>query len=158
MIKENSLSLLRIRLFQSICSQTEAGQPAHSNFSPFRLWLGWAKSLNFIGRIYTSRRLRRPDALNVWPGLLEAWLVLTSVKYHGNLYILIPLNQRLALTRLRATGPWLLSASRFYTRRLKRLRRLIHLLSASIGSVYLQTFQARSWGLRRGVLTDTNIS
>ena len=41
-----------------------------------------------------------------WPGLLEAWLVLTSVKYHGNLYILIPLNQRLALTRLRATGPW----------------------------------------------------
>ena len=40
------------------------------------------------------------------PGLLETWLVLTSVKYHGNLYILIPLNQRLALTRLRATGPW----------------------------------------------------
>ena len=39
------------------------------------------------------------------PGLLEAWLVLTSVKYHGNLYILIPLNQRLVLTRLRATGP-----------------------------------------------------
>ena len=39
------------------------------------------------------------------PGLLEAWLVLTSVKYHGNLYILIPFNQRLALTRLRATGP-----------------------------------------------------
>ena len=38
------------------------------------------------------------------PGLLKAWLVLTSVKYHGNLYILIPLNQRLALTRLRATG------------------------------------------------------
>ena len=37
--------------------------------------------------------------------MLEAWLVLTSVKYHGNLYILIPLNQRLALTRLRATGP-----------------------------------------------------
>ena len=45
-----------------------------------------------------------------WPGLLEAWLVLTSVKYHGNLYILIPLNQRLALTRLRATGPLLLSS------------------------------------------------
>ena len=32
------------------------------------------------------------------PGLLEACLVLTGVKYHGNLYILIPLNQRLALT------------------------------------------------------------
>ena len=44
--------------------------------------------------------------LTRWPGLLEAWLVLTSVKYHGNLYILIPLNQRLALTRLQATGPW----------------------------------------------------
>ena len=41
------------------------------------------------------------------PGLLKAWLVLTSVKYHGNLYILILLilNQQLALTRLRATGP-----------------------------------------------------
>ena len=43
--------------------------------------------------------------LQSWPGLLEAWLVLTSVKYHGNLYILVPLNQRLAPTRLRATGP-----------------------------------------------------
>ena len=49
----------------------------------------------------------QPKQLNLVPrpGLLEAWLVLTSVKYHGNLYILIPLNQRLALTRLRATGP-----------------------------------------------------
>ena len=46
-----------------------------------------------IGRSYTRRRLRRPDALNVA----------------------------------------LLSASRFYTRRPKCLRRLIHLLSASIG-------------------------
>ena len=46
------------------------------------------------------------DGVTTWPGLLEAWLALTSVKYHGNLYILIPLNQRLALTRLRATGPW----------------------------------------------------
>ena len=44
------------------------------------------------------------ETINIRPGLLEAWLVLTSVKYHGNLYILIPLNQRLALTRLRATG------------------------------------------------------
>ena len=43
--------------------------------------------------------------LPIRPGLLEAWLVLTSDKYHGNIYILIPLNQRLALTRLRATGP-----------------------------------------------------
>ena len=43
-----------------------------------------------IGRSYTRRRLRRPDALNV--GLLSASL----------------------------------SASRFYTRRLKGLRRLIH--------------------------------
>ena len=43
--------------------------------------------------------------LPIRPRLLEAWLVLTSVKYHGNLYILIPLNQRLALNRLQATGP-----------------------------------------------------
>ena len=42
-------------------------------------------------------------------GLLEAWFELTSVKYYGNLYNLIPLNQRLALTRLRATGPWSLT-------------------------------------------------
>ena len=56
-------------------------------------WLNWQKTDNI--------------AINwlIRPGLLEAWLVLTSVKYHGNLYILIPLNQRLALTRLRATGP-----------------------------------------------------
>ena len=45
--------------------------------------------------------------LPLFPGLLEAWLVLTSIKYHGNLYILIPLNQWLALNRLRATGPGL---------------------------------------------------
>ena len=48
---------------------------------------------------------RTPVDLPIRPGLLEAWLVLTSVKYHGNLYNLIPLNQRLTLTRLRATGP-----------------------------------------------------
>ena len=34
-----------------------------------------------------------------------------------------------------ALNVWLLSASRFYTRRLKLLRRLIHLLSASIGRI-----------------------
>ena len=43
-----------------------------------------------------------------WPGLLEAWLALTSVKCHGNLlgFNTSPLNQRIALTRLRTTGPW----------------------------------------------------
>ena len=51
-------------------------------------------------------RISFKEFLKVRPGLLKAWLVLTSVKYHGNLHILIPLNQRLALTRLRATGPW----------------------------------------------------
>ena len=55
-------------------------------------------------------------------------------------------------------GGWGVGGRVFYTRRLKRLRRLIHLLSASIGSTSLQTFPARSCGLRRGVLTDTNIS
>ena len=49
--------------------------------------------------------LIQSDYVIAWGRLLEAWLVLTSVKYHGNLYILIPLNQQLALTRLRATGP-----------------------------------------------------
>ena len=39
------------------------------------------------------------------PGLLEAWLVLTSVSYHRNVLVSIPLNQWLALTILRATGP-----------------------------------------------------
>ena len=53
-------------------------------------------------------RISFKEFLKVRPGLLKAWLVLTSVKYHGNLHILIPLNQRLALTRLRATGPRLL--------------------------------------------------
>ena len=61
------------------------------------------------------RGIRRRTVSEDWeristrPGLLEAWLVLTSVKYHGNLYILIPPNQRLALSRLRATGPSTLS-------------------------------------------------
>ena len=40
---------------------------------------------------------------------------------------------RRLLRRSDALNGWLLSASRFYTRRLKRLRRLIHLLSTSIG-------------------------
>ena len=71
---------------------------------------------NFLDRSINRSivAFQRTQAINFsasWPGLLEAWLVLTSVKYHGNLYILIPLNQRLALTRLRATGPWLSSPS-----------------------------------------------
>ena len=60
------------------------------------------------------------------PGLLEARLVLTSVKYHGNLHILIPLNQRLALTRLRATSlrlvRWLACLSRSQLNSLHPLR------------------------------------
>ena len=39
--------------------------------------------------------------------LLEAWLALTSVKYHENLLILMLLNQWLAPTMLRTTWPWL---------------------------------------------------
>ena len=35
--------------------------------------------------------------LSIWGRLLEAWLALTGVKYHGNLYVLVPLNQRLGL-------------------------------------------------------------
>ena len=55
---------------------------------------------------YCPGVVNRKKSVAIRPGLLEAWLVLTSVKYHGNLYNLIPLNQWLALTRLRATGPW----------------------------------------------------
>ena len=41
--------------------------------------------------------------------LLNQWLALTSVKYHDNLLILMLLNQWLALTMLRTTGPCLVS-------------------------------------------------
>ena len=37
--------------------------------------------------------------------LLETWLVLTSIKYHDNLLVLILLNRWLVLTMLRSTGP-----------------------------------------------------
>ena len=43
--------------------------------------------------------------LQTWAELLEAWLALTSVKYHDNLLVLMLFNQWLALTMLRATGP-----------------------------------------------------
>ena len=65
--------------------------------------LSWHPKAKVVKSAYTSFI---SDTVRYWPGLLEAWLVLTSVKYHGNLYILSPLNQWLALTRLRATSPW----------------------------------------------------
>ena len=43
--------------------------------------------------------------------LFEAWLALTSVKYHDNLLILILINQWLALTMLRTTGPRCISGN-----------------------------------------------
>lgn len=46
--------------------------------------------------------------------MLEAWLALTNVDYHRNLQVLIPLNQWLALTILRATGPSLLAMKIWY--------------------------------------------
>ena len=46
---------------------------------------------------------------STWAYLLESWLALTSVKYHDNLLILMLLNQWLALTMLRTTGPCFLS-------------------------------------------------
>ena len=42
--------------------------------------------------------------LLAWPGLLEAWLALTSVKYHGNLKVLIPLNQTVSTNLASSTG------------------------------------------------------
>ena len=47
-----------------------------------------------------------------WAELLEAWLALTSVKYHDNLLILMLLNQWLAPTMLRATGHWKLNRNK----------------------------------------------
>ena len=44
-----------------------------------------------------------------WPEFLEDWLALTSVNYHRNVWVSILLNKCLALTMLRATGPWLLN-------------------------------------------------
>ena len=72
----------------------------------------WGNSpVNDIGTLrmksecsYMSLRLAG-QMLFFRPGLLEACLTQTSVKYHGNLKVLIPLNQRLALTRHRTTGP-----------------------------------------------------
>ena len=52
--------------------------------------------------------LTGPRTISNRPGLFETWLTLTNVKYHGNLKVLINLKQRLALTRVRATGPRML--------------------------------------------------
>ena len=40
------------------------------------------------------------------PELLEAWLVLASVSYHGNVQVSILVNQWLVLVMPRATGSW----------------------------------------------------
>ena len=50
----------------------------------------------------------RPEGQEFEPRaeLLEAWLALTSIRYHDNILILMLLNQWLALTMLRTTGPW----------------------------------------------------
>ena len=44
-----------------------------------------------------------------WAELLEACLVLTSIKYHDNLLILVLLNQWLVLTMLQTTGPCMIA-------------------------------------------------
>ena len=44
-------------------------------------------------------------AILFWPELLEAWLTLTSVNYHRKVQVSIPLDQWLAITMLRPTGP-----------------------------------------------------
>ena len=51
----------------------------------------------------------RLSAVANWPELLEAWLALTNFNYHGNVWVSIPLNQWLALSMLRPTGPWTLA-------------------------------------------------
>ena len=62
-------------------------------------------SVSSFGASGTLMIALRALLLLLRPGLLEAWLALTSVKYHGNLQVLTPLKQRLALTRFRTTGP-----------------------------------------------------
>ena len=61
------------------------------------------KGTEFIFSFYIT-------ALSVRAELLEAWLALTSVKYHDNILILMPLNHWLVLTMLQTTGPWLVMA------------------------------------------------
>ena len=43
--------------------------------------------------------------VSIWPELLEAQLMFTSVNYHRIVQVSMPLNQRLVLTMLRAAGP-----------------------------------------------------
>ena len=97
-------------LFTLDCEETTSEE---NNATTTQVKTGWHHPL--VSWLYRNKcgspsmwyTLTLLSTFHIWPGLLEAWLVLTSVKYHGNLYNLIPLNQRLALTRLRATGPWL---------------------------------------------------
>ena len=72
-------------------------------------------SLHFVSLNWNLSEAAREANMStaVWPGLLDAWLALTSVEYRGNLLVLTPtvnqrLDQRLPQTRLRATGPWML--------------------------------------------------
>lgn len=60
---------------------------------------------NDLNNDQTYAKFMRIKSIHNRPRLLEAWLALTSIKYHGNLKVLIPRNQQLALTRLQTTGP-----------------------------------------------------
>ena len=64
----------------------------------------------FCENIYIFSYLSCPLLwLTAWPELLETGLALTTVNYHRNLQVSITLNQWLAQTILRATGPWSLT-------------------------------------------------
>ena len=57
--------------------------------------------------VISNTTFQHPNRLlYTWAELLEGWLAPTSVKYHDNLLILMLLNQWLALTMFRTTGPW----------------------------------------------------
>ena len=109
-VKTLLLDRCTLRKFHATDSQNTPDQITSDGRSK-RSWSD-LPSVHFIPFILNGRlsefwlHICRACVIATWPGLLEAWLVLTSVTYQGNLYILIPLNQRLALTRLRATGPW----------------------------------------------------
>ena len=74
-------------------------------FQSLQKWCNHKKGYDAWQQGKTNRARFKALQLTTRPGLLEEWLALTSVKYHGNLWVLTTLNQRLALTRLRKTGP-----------------------------------------------------
>ena len=108
-LSKQLLGNVKIRAAQFLPSAkkllTSCTNPIIHLFYPPKICIGIV--FDFSWDIFMSQeKLQTMVMQTSWPGLLEAWLALISVKYHGNLWVLIPRNQRLALTMLRTTGPW----------------------------------------------------